>query len=246
MIDHSNHKPQLTQIYISKDNRPMGTTLKKNLETTKQIFSNYSHQLYRDDDIQEFIKKNFDREVLMAYNKLAPYAYKSDLARYCILYELGGWYLDIGLRLSGTKINVAEDISLIAFRDQPYSHTFSSFACCNGAIYAKPKHPTTAKAIELATNNIHSGYYGVSPLCPTGPTLWGRSIAITGIDNSYLFGDFLEPTPTHRQKNKAMVLPDGTIIAYHKQSGGGDLESLGAEGTNNYNQLWHGKSVYIN
>ena len=43
-----------------------------------------------------------------------------------------------------------------------------------------------------------------------------------------------------------MVLPDGTIVAYHKHSGGGDLESLGAEGTNNYNKLWHKRAVYIN
>ena len=24
--------------------------------------------------------------------------YRSDLARYCLLYELGGWYLDIALK----------------------------------------------------------------------------------------------------------------------------------------------------
>jgi hypothetical protein len=42
-----------------------------------------------------------------------------------------------------------------------------------------------------------------------------------------------------------MVLPDGTIFAFNKQSEGGDLERLGAKGTNNYNHFWHNKSVYI-
>ena len=223
----------------------MGELLEANTEATKRIFSNYEHKLYSDTDIKKFMRDSFGDEVIAAYNKLAPYAYKSDLARYCILHEIGGWYLDIGLRLSGTRINIPENISLIAFRDQPYSHTFSSFACANGAIYAKPKHPAVAKAIELSIQNIHSNYYGISPLCPTGPTLWGRAIAITGIDSSYFFGDFMDLTPAHHKKNKAMVLPDGSILGYHKQSGGGNLESLGAQGTNNYNKLWHTRSVYL-
>lgn len=235
---------QLSQIYISDESQPMGETLQRNANIAKKTLSNYSYRIYNNIEIIEFMRSYFGKEVVAAYNKLAPYAYKSDLARYCILHELGGWYLDIGLRLSGKRIVVPESTSLIAFRDQPYRHTFSSFACANGAIYATQKHPSTAKAIELAIENIHSNYYGLSPLCPTGPTLWGRAIASTGIDSSYLFGDFMDLTPTHSKKNKAMVLPDGTILAYHKQSGGGDLESLGAKGTNNYNQFWHNKSVY--
>ena len=72
----------------------------------KQISLNYDHKLYTNDEIQELIKKNCSRVLEAAYNKLAPYAYKSDLVRYCILHELGGCYLDTGLRLSGTTANV--------------------------------------------------------------------------------------------------------------------------------------------
>ena len=223
----------------------MGNFLEANANIAKATLSDYDYKIYNDTDIIEFMRYNFEGEVANAYKKLAPYAYKSDFARYCILHEVGGWYLDVGLRLSGARIVVPKDINLVAFRDQPYSHTFSSFACANGAIYAKPKHPTIAKAIELSIQNIRSEYYGLSPLCPTGPTLWGRAIAIAGIDKSCIFGDFMDLTPTHSRKNKAMVLPDGTIFAYHKQSGGGDLETLGATGTNNYNQFWHNKSVYL-
>ena len=85
----------------------------------------------------------------------------------------------------------------------------------------------------------------MTPLCPTGPTLWGRAIAIAGIDDSCMFGYFLELTPAHARKNKAMVLPDGTVFAYNKESGGGDLESLGARGVNNYNDFWLKKCVYM-
>jgi hypothetical protein len=54
----------------------------------------------------------------------------------------------------------------------------------------------------------------------------------------------LELTPTHEQKNRAFILPDGTIMAWSKPSGGGDLTGVGAKGVNNYNELWHARSVY--
>jgi hypothetical protein len=237
---------QLTQIYISEDSQPMGELLEFNAKKARAALPKLNYRIYGDSDIKELISSHFDQEILNTYNRLRPFAYKSDLARYCILHEVGGWYLDIGLSASGAQINVPNSISLIAFRDQPYRHTASSFACANGAIYAKAKHSATAKAIELIVENTRNEYYGLTPLCPTGPTLWGRAIAITGIDNSCIFGDFLELTPSYSKKNKAMVLPDGTILAFHKQSGGGDLKALGAKGTNNYNDFWHNKQAYQN
>jgi hypothetical protein len=40
------------------------------------------------------------------------------------------------------------------------------------------------------------------------------------------------------------VLPDGTIFAFHKPAGSGDLTTLGATGTNNYVELWQQRRVY--
>jgi hypothetical protein len=39
------------------------------------------------------------------------------------------------------------------------------------------------------------------------------------------------------------VLPDGTIFAFHKPAGSGDLTALGADGTNNYVELWQQRRV---
>jgi mannosyltransferase OCH1-like enzyme len=235
---------QLSQIYISDDNQAMGEVLKANAKMAMQSMPGLKYRIYNDHEIKELLSSSFSSDALTAYNSLAPYSYKSDFARFCILHELGGWYIDIGLRLTGAKITVPDNVSLLAFRDVN-RYTRTSYACAGGAIYATPRHPATAKAIELIIENVKSHYYGVTPLCPTGPTLWGRAIAATGVDASYVFGDFLELTPLHSKKNKAMVLPDGTIFAFNKQSEGGDLERLGAKGTNNYNHFWHNKSVYI-
>ena len=54
----------------------------------------------------------------------------------------------------------------------------------------------------------------------------------------------MELTPQHNKKNKAMVLSDGTIVAFNKEAKGGDLKALGCKGTNNYNDYWNQRNIY--
>lgn len=239
-----NQRMQLSQIYISDSRQPMGKLLEDNAKVTRATFPGMKYKLYGDDDIRDLLASNFDGEVLVAYRSLVPYAYKSDLARFCILHEFDGWYIDIGLRLARINVTIPEGVHLLAFRDI-LRYAGSSYACAGGVIYARPGHPAIAKAIELILENVKNRYYGVTPFCPTGPGLWGRAIAIVGTDHSYSFGDFMELTPDHPNKNKAMVLPDGSIFAYNKRSAAGDLQALEARGTNNYNDLWQSRSVYL-
>jgi hypothetical protein len=66
---------------------------------------------------RDFIATHFRSRVVDAFDTLKPYAFKSDLARYCILHELGGWYVDIGLKLLN-PIRASADIDLIGFADR--------------------------------------------------------------------------------------------------------------------------------
>lgn len=65
------------------------------VEKLKQDNPEFKHHLYDDEDCRTFIKNNFDRKVLNAFDSLIPGAYKADLWRYCILYKKGGIYLDV-------------------------------------------------------------------------------------------------------------------------------------------------------
>ena len=56
------------------------------------------YKLWVNTDIRIFLEKNYKKEVLEAYECLKPYAYKSDLARYCLIYKLGGGYVDLATR----------------------------------------------------------------------------------------------------------------------------------------------------
>ena len=233
---------QVSQIFLSDTDTELSPFLQYATGTVQSAFPQANYTIYNKETLREFIEQNYPAEVIWAYDTLKPYSYKADLGRFCLLNKLGGWYFDIGVR-AHSPVQIGDRIEFLAFRDiQRFS--FTSWACATTVLYSKPDNPALVTAIEMIINNCHEQYYGITPLCPTGPTLLGKALAANGSQSNFVYGDYLELTPTHEQKNRAFVLPDGTIMAWSKPSGGGDLSALGAQGTNNYNQLWHTQQIY--
>lgn len=234
---------EISQIYLSdSEDQSLSPFLQHATATVRNAFHNDNHTIYNKESLRRFIADNYNADVLWAYDSLRPYSYKADLGRFCLLNKLGGWYLDIAVRMVN-PVEVGDRIEWLAFRDiQRFSYT--SWACATTVLYSKPNNIALTTAIEMIVNNCHEKYYGITPLCPTGPTLLGQALAANGGNPNFVYGDYLELTPTHEQKNRAFVLPDGTIMAWSKPSGGGDLTGLGAKGVNNYNSLWQSRSVY--
>ena len=233
---------QVSQIFLSDNGDELPSFLEQATSTVRQAFPGANYQLYTKETLRSFIQDNYGEEVLAVYDSLKPYAYKADLGRYCLLNKLGGWYVDIGVRLIN-PVEVGPRIKFLAFRDiQRFS--FTSWACSIGILYSQPENPALQDAIEMIMANYVEQYYGITPLCPTGPALLGKALAVNGGQSDFVYGDYLELTPTHQNKNRAFVLPDGTIMGWGKPSEGGDLTRLGAKGTNNYNELWAQRQVY--
>jgi hypothetical protein len=233
---------QVSQIFLSDDEAELSPFLGYAVGTVQDAFLGANHQLYTKETLRDFIAENYGKEVVAVYDALKPYAYKADLGRYCLLNKLGGWYVDIGVRLVN-PVDVGPRIKFLAFRDiQRFS--FTSWACSIGILYSQPNNPALQCAIEMIMANYTEHYYGITPLCPTGPALLGKALAVNGGQSDFVYGDYLELTPAHQNKNRAFVLPDGTIMGWGKPSDGGDLAGLGAKGTNNYNQLWADRKVY--
>ena len=232
----------VSQIFLSDSDAELSPFLKHATGTVQGAFPNADYQLYDKKTLRNFISENYGESVVSAYDCLKPYSYKADLGRFCLLNKLGGWYLDIGVRMV-SPVEVGERIDFLAFRDiQRFS--FTSWACATTVLYSKPDNTALQFAIEMIVNNCKNKYYGITPLCPTGPSLLGAALAANGGETNFVYGDYLELTPTHEQKNRAFVLPDGTIMAWSKPSGGGDLTGVGAKGVNNYNELWAARAVY--
>jgi mannosyltransferase OCH1-like enzyme len=233
---------QVSQIFISDSGAGLPPYLSLCVDRVRACYANLPHVLYDDAALREFIRHNFGPEVLLAYEKLNPYSYRSDLARYCLLYELGGWYFDISVMPLMT-LNVESDVDTLAFRDIQ-SNSKTAWSCSGAVVFCRGKHPVFETAINKVVANCRNEYYGLTALCPTGPTVLGQSFAEHGANPRTVFGDLLALTPMHANKNLTFVLPDGTLLALCKPSGGGDLTALGATGTNNYNDFYSARTVY--
>lgn len=217
----------------------------------QQCFVDHHYSLWNDEAIRQFLRQHFDRDVQRAYDSLVPFAYRSDLARYCLLYQLGGWYADLGLRMASQNVvpPVGPELDLIFFWDlgdllAPYR---SFCDCMNGLLFARAGQPVLSTAIDMVVSHCRDRYYGSDSMSPTGPGVLGRAIALHGKSERCYDGHFLQLTPQHHQKNRAYVLRDGTILAWHRSRLNPDastLADLGAEGTNNYRLLWRDRCVY--
>lgn len=238
---------RVSQIFLSDQPHPvLPAFLSHARASVRRAFPEADHTLYDLDTLRAFIAAHYPAKVLRAYDALAPYAYKADLGRYCLLYRLGGWYFDIAVRVQ-TGFAVPAGIDWIAFQETDTAAARSSWACCNGVLYARPGSAVMKTAIAQIVQNVKAGYYGITPLDITGPPLLGRALALQGTRAQSLIGSVFNLTPGRRIVNRAYVLPDGEILAWAKpreQAPGGDLTALGAFGVNNYNELWRARRVY--
>ena len=126
----------------------------------------YEYILFDDNDCIDFIKNNFNDDVINAYNSLIPTAYKADLFRYCVLYIYGGCYFDIKQidRIPLRKlIDSHEEIILTEDNNKD--------AYYNAIMLVKKHHPLMIELINQVIKNVNNKYYGTCSLCPTGPCL---------------------------------------------------------------------------
>jgi hypothetical protein len=202
------------------------------------------HQLWGRDDLDEVYVLVSGANVL---NVVFLHETNAKACRYVLLHHFGGWYFDLTIRIDSI-MNVPDfaeiGAELLAFREvQKYTKTAYSMA--TSVLWAKDSgHPVFEKAIEFVLRNCREEYYGACPVSVSGPNLLGEAFAACRCNADIMIGDALELTPSHQIKNKAFVLPQGFILAWNKPVAGGDISSLGQQGTNNYNDFWRMKTVY--
>src|SRR5215210_6280508 len=69
--------------------------VRQNIDSLIAHHPQLPHRLFRQDDVIKLLEEKFPKDILETYFALRPYAYRADLARYCILYEFGGLYADL-------------------------------------------------------------------------------------------------------------------------------------------------------
>ena len=241
----------VSQIFITDDNEKMPRFLQRSTKSVRKYFLNYNYKIYNNKELRLFISNNYSKDVLWAYDSLNPYSYKSDLGRFCLLYKLGGWYFDIATTCI-TSFEVSKEVDMICFRDEQ-RHSLTSWAVNGAVIYSKPNSIILKNSIDTIVSNCRDKWYGRTPLCPTGPSLFGEQIAKNNRGKNLIIGDLIRPMIPFTRKNfpflkrlikSKYILPNGRALALVKPASGGNLKSLGVKGGNNYNHFWKARNVY--
>lgn len=212
-------------------------TMPKHLIELKKYLKDYEYMFWDKQSIQDLMRSNNDYDCLDAFDKLKPYALKADLARYYIVNKFGGWYSDIN-NFQKTKFPDTENIDMIVFRERLF-HTNTSWAVVCGYFYSKPNNPILTHVIDSIIYNTQNNFYGKNPLYPTGPSLFGRSIACESFYNniSIEYGDFIDDETCKyfkfKNRNLAVYKPNNL------KSG-----ELGHPGSNSYVSMWFDNDIY--
>jgi len=69
--------------------------MEKAVNNIKKTNPEFEHYLFDDEDCHTFIKNNYSKDILDAFEKLIPGAYKADLWRYCVLYFMEVYILTL-------------------------------------------------------------------------------------------------------------------------------------------------------
>lgn len=147
-------------------NVPPGMAL--SINSIKTNNSEFKHYLYDDDDCRNFIQEHFLPDVLMAYDTLIPGAFKADLWRYCVLYILGGIYIDAKM-----EWNNVNNFKLTDLLDDDYyvDDIPSHPGIYNAFMVSQQKNPVLLDCIDSIVKNVKNRDYRDGALFVTGPGL---------------------------------------------------------------------------
>ena len=129
----------------------------------KKICSNCEFRFYDDNDCDIFIKNNFEEKIYNAYKSINDVygAMKADFFRYCVLYKIGGIYLDIKsiIKTPIFKILNKDDICLLDIpRNDLEQWRINSPTYEQWLLIFAPNHPYLLEMINTMVNYIEIKY----------------------------------------------------------------------------------------
>ncbi len=162
------------KVYGFWHNKQLPEFLNNSINKTLTNNPYLEYEIFDEQLAKDFLKLNFPKEVLHAYNTLKPCAYKSDLFRYCLLYIYGGIYIDLKLILNPI------DKSFFLNNDYHFAKDRRRNGC-NWKIlqttflyFKHPKNPRFKKVIDRIITNVKNRDKTCHDLYITGPMLMGE------------------------------------------------------------------------
>ena len=205
--------------------------------------NNFNYQLLTNDKILKLIENDEEFPLLLnAYNKVKPYAFKSDLIRYFILYKNGGIYIDSDFIIVNDIIQLYFENDLVFGKDLSINHISNSFI-----ISYKKRNNFLKIVLEKAIDNILNVTNFQSDLYITGPGLLGQCLSsYLNIKTQIYQGNYFENNNKIKILNHSfdLPIPNGSWINSAKNYYVKD-NTLFAECRNN-SGLWIKNSIKFN
>jgi mannosyltransferase OCH1-like enzyme len=251
-------------IYQTWSTKNLPPYMQKCVNKIRRENPEFNYFLYDDNDCREFIKTNFDSDVLNAFDKLVPGAYKADLWRYCILYKTGGIYLDIkfqpelGFKLIEltdreyfvlerpyvSNIYLYDELKMVNnpnFYDLVYNKIDKNFwknkeiGIYNAVMAVKPNNPVLLECIQEIVKNVNNNYYGYNDLYVTGPGL---------LASLYFKGDYskIKDFELFNSLNGNYILNKKNKILSHYPEYRSEQKKFAK--TDYYGKLWKQRKIY--
>jgi len=221
------------QLYTCWHTKNLPPLMKENFNFLVESNPKITFYLYDENECREFIKTNFEPDVLCAYDALIPCSYKSDLWRYCVLFINGGIYMDIKYKcVNGFKfISLTEQEYFV--RDRPEKCVYTAL------IVALPRNEVLFKCIRQIVANVKNRYYGFDSLEPTGPRLLGKYFTSEDRENLELY--FKDTYVEDKLDKFYIVKKDRIILTYYD---GYREEQAKYQKNKYYAVLWKEKNIY--
>jgi len=209
--------------------------MRENIENIKNLNPSYKVICYDNTMGEGFLKENFEEKILNSYRTLVPFAYKSDLLRYCLLYTYGGIYMD-------PKISSENLFSFSELEDKEYfarDLESSGKGIYNGFMMCRKNNEKLLRVIHKICENCENRCYGnedniLSALEITGPILLVKyftdeemntfELEVYKVDNQNVF--------IRKNKEKNILYVNQEI--YYTQH----------YFSKHYTQLWMEKNIY--
>ena len=210
----------------------------KNLFKLTEKNNNVKIRYFSDSDCINFIKKNYNKDVVNAFNKLKPGSFKADLFRYCILYKKGGIWSDLTDKflISIDDIIDFNKDNLVLVEDRIES-PFKYPGIQISFMATKPNSIIFKKAIDKVVDNCKKNNYGKNPLDVTGP---------------YVFRNIFE-----KEKDKLnykmdikfngkyyLLKKNNQKIILNKSISRDKLKKILNQTTKNYVSMWHNNDIF--
>lgn len=157
-------------IYQTYKTAKLPFTIRRQIARMKKLNPQYGYEFYDDKRVEDFIAKEFDKEILSIYKRINIGAAKADFFRYAILYKKGGVYVDIDSTIVKNLDGMIrpDDHAVITRERNPYYVQW--------ALIYEAGHPFLARTIDKMLNNLRSNKYPYDVHKMTGPTVYTEAI----------------------------------------------------------------------